>query len=234
MVASNRRKIDFDTYVRWTAHLIDAGHNYVCVSGKALIHAAEIDAQAGECPGYFFRQTTNTIGGAAAEPASHIRVVLEFLRRVWSGPSRVGYREKTTGLLLEKLIRERTADYRKILRTVAWVAADNMAMTLYISDWMRGHFIDLEASRLSPAMLPDRCGLIRRRPGYPSLDVPLTNSTATFLDRPCRCAWWTSVNPLAGRDHRGRLTGASAWRTWLSGGASWMAPHCVYRQGYPS
>jgi hypothetical protein len=144
MVANNRKKIDFDTFVRWTAHLVGAGHNFVCVSGNALLHAASIDEQAGQCPGYFFNQIANTIGGSAAEPRSHIRVVLEFLRRVWYGPSAVRYREKTTGLLLEKLIQERTADYRKILRTVSLEVADNMALTRYISDWMRGHFISLD------------------------------------------------------------------------------------------
>jgi hypothetical protein len=30
-----------------------------------------------------------------------------------------------------------------------------------------------------------------------------TNSTATFLDGPCRCAWWISVNPGVGRDRPG-------------------------------
>jgi cellulose synthase operon protein C len=97
MVAGNRHKIDFDTYVRWTAHLIGAGHNYVCVSGKALIRAASIDAEAGECPGYHFKQIARMIGGAAAEPASHVRVVVEFLRYAWNSPSALGYRESATG-----------------------------------------------------------------------------------------------------------------------------------------
>jgi cellulose synthase operon protein C len=145
MVASNRRKIDFDTYVRWTAHLIGAGHNYVCVSGKALIRAASIDAGAGECPGYFIKQVARMIGGAAAEPPSHIRVVVEFLRHVWNDPSALGYRERATGFLLDQLVRERTADYRRILRTVMWAVADIPALTVYIAAWMRGHFLDLAA-----------------------------------------------------------------------------------------
>ncbi|MCW2220786.1 hypothetical protein M2232_004318 [Bradyrhizobium japonicum] len=84
------------------------------------------------------------IGGAAAEPASHIRVALEFLTRLWGSPSPVPYREKATGLLLEQLVRERTADYRRILRTVALRASTNRAPRLYIADWLRGHFIKLD------------------------------------------------------------------------------------------
>jgi cellulose synthase operon protein C len=145
MVANNRGKIDFDTYVRWTANLIDAAHNYVCVSGKALIHAASIDEQAGACPGYFFNQTTNMIGGAAAEPASHIRVVVEFLQHVWNDPSALGYRERATGFLLEQLIRERTVDYGRILRTVMWRVRHLPELIAYLSAWLRGHFLEVAA-----------------------------------------------------------------------------------------
>ncbi|MCK1668984.1 tetratricopeptide repeat protein [Bradyrhizobium sp. 153] len=145
MVASNRHKIDFDTYVKWTAHLIGAGHNYICVSGGALIRAASIDAEAGECPGYFFRQITRMIGGAPAEPASHIRVVLEFLRHVWNDPGALRYRERATGFVLEQLVRERTADYGRILRTVVRASSGTPDLVQYLMAWLRGHFIDLAA-----------------------------------------------------------------------------------------
>jgi hypothetical protein len=145
MVAGNRNKIDFDTYVKWTAHLIGAGHNYVCVSGRALTRAASIDAEAGESPGYYFRQTARMIGGAPAEPASHIRVVIEFLRHAWNDSSALRYREKTTGFLLEQLIRERTSDYGRILRTIVRAAAGVPDLIEYLTAWLRGHFIDLAA-----------------------------------------------------------------------------------------
>lgn len=145
MVAGNRKKIDFDTYVKWTAHLIGAGHNYVCVSGKALIRAASIDAEASECQGYLFRQTARMIGGAAAEPSSHIRVAIEFLRHVWNDSAALGYRERATGFLLEQLIRDRTADYSRILRTVMWRLRDIPDLIAYLSAWLRGHFINLAA-----------------------------------------------------------------------------------------
>jgi hypothetical protein len=145
MVAFNKSKIDFDTYVRWTAHLVGAGHNYVCVSGKALIGAASIDVEAGECPGYFFKQIARMIDGAAAEPASHIRVVVEFLRHAWNAPFALGYRERATGFLLDQLVRERTGDYGRILRTVMWALADIPALTVYLAAWLRGHFLDLAA-----------------------------------------------------------------------------------------
>jgi hypothetical protein len=42
---------------------------------------------------------------------------------------------------------------------------------------------------------------------YLGFDVPFgTNSTATFLGGPRRCAWWISVNPGVGRDRSGLIT----------------------------
>jgi cellulose synthase operon protein C len=143
MVASSRLKIDFDTYVKWTADLIGAGHNYMCVSGAALIRSAVIDSEAGQCPGYFFKQIGRMIGGAAADPASHISVVIEFLRRVWTSQSTLGYREPVTGLLLNQLIRERTSDYKLILRTVIRCVVDIPVLAEYLMAWLRGHFLDV-------------------------------------------------------------------------------------------
>jgi tetratricopeptide (TPR) repeat protein len=147
MIANNRGKIDFDTYVRWSAHLIGAGHNYVCVSGKALVRAASIDADAGACPGYFLKQTIKMMGGAAAELESHVRVAVEFLQFLWTDDSALPYREPATGMLLEHLVRERTRDYRRILLTIMWRMRDIPRMTAYLEDWLRGHFIDLSPPR---------------------------------------------------------------------------------------
>jgi hypothetical protein len=145
MIASDRRKIDFDTYVTWTSHLIGAGHSYVCITGNVLIHAASIDAKTGECPGYLFKQTARMIGGAPAEPASHIRVAIQFMQHVWNDPSALSYREKTIGFLLEQLIRERTADYRRILSTIVRTFTGVPGLTSYLTTWLRGHFINLAA-----------------------------------------------------------------------------------------
>lgn len=143
MVANNKRKIDFETYTRWTSHLIAAGHNYMCVSSQTMIQAVSIDAEDGECPGYFFKQMIRMIGGAAAEPVSHTRVAVEFLRLVWNRQSTLGYREPTTGLLLNQLIRDRNSDYKLILRTVVRVVADVPALVKYLMAWLRGHFLDI-------------------------------------------------------------------------------------------
>jgi hypothetical protein len=143
MIGYNKGKIDFDTYVKWSAHLICAGQNYVSISGAGLIRSAAIDADLGECPGYFFKQIGRMIGGSAADPASHISVVVEFLRNAWTRQSALGYRESATGEILNQLIRERTSDYKKILRIIIKCVADIPTLTEYLVAWLRGHFLNL-------------------------------------------------------------------------------------------
>ncbi|MCC8939032.1 hypothetical protein H8A99_21770 [Bradyrhizobium sp. Arg68] len=143
MAACEKRKIDFDTYVKWTAHLIGAGHSYLGISSAALIRASTIDAEAGECPGYYSKEISKMIGGTVADPASHVRVVIEFLRHIWERPSTRSYREPVTGLLLERLVRDRTSDFGLILRTVITYVSDITALMDYFRAWLRGHFVDL-------------------------------------------------------------------------------------------
>lgn len=144
LVALNKKKIDFDTYTQWMGHLIGAGHSYIGVSSANLICAAQIDHDAGECPGYFFREISRMIGGIVAEPISHINVVVEFLRHVWQTPSTRPYREKSTSLLLEQLTRERTNDYGRILRSVGVRVTDIPELRRYFAAWLTGHFLRID------------------------------------------------------------------------------------------
>jgi tetratricopeptide (TPR) repeat protein len=144
LVAFNRRKIDFETYTKWMSHLIGAGHGYIGVSTGNLMMAAKIDHDAGQCPGYFFKEIGKMIGGTVAEPNSHINVALEFLRYVWTTDATRPYRAGASGHLLEQLIRERTGDYGRILRTVAVRLKDISEFIEYMSVWLTGHFLRID------------------------------------------------------------------------------------------
>jgi hypothetical protein len=144
LVAFNRRKIDFETYTKWMSHLIGAGHGYIGISSGNLMMAAKIDHDAGQCPGYFFKEIGKMIGGTVAEPNSHINVALEFLRYVWTTDAARPYRAGASGHLLEQLIRERTGDYGRILRTVAVRLKDISEFIEYMSVWLAGHFLRID------------------------------------------------------------------------------------------
>jgi cellulose synthase operon protein C len=140
-VAGQWRHIDQDTYIRWSAHLVGAGHNYIGMSGLALARALRMDAEAGEVPGYLFKALSEVIGGRIAEPRSHLLACTECLRDLWSDRRTSAYRQPATGLLLRQLIRERTGDYRILIRTLLELVQNLPQLVEYIHAWARGHFI---------------------------------------------------------------------------------------------
>lgn len=139
-VALRGEAIDFDQYVRWTAHLVDAGHNYLGVSAQALAQAARLDASAGAAPGYLFRNLSSMIGGRAAEPTSHVQAVVGCLRELWDDHRALGFRQPVTGHLLRQLIRERE-DYQPILRAVLASSRVMFGLSDYVRGWLQGHFL---------------------------------------------------------------------------------------------
>jgi cellulose synthase operon protein C len=140
--ALNQGFIDSDTYVRWSALLVDAGHNYIGVSGQVLVHALRMDARAGDAPGYLFKTLCRVIGGRSAEPRSHINVSRECLHDLWCDNATFLYRQPATGLLLCQLVLcERRDDYGLIVQTLLQSVEHLPRLVDYIHNWVRGHFI---------------------------------------------------------------------------------------------
>jgi len=140
-VAGEWRHIDTDIYIRWSAHLVGAGHNYIGISGPALARALRMDAEAGEVPGYLFKTLIKVIGRGNAEMSSHLPVCIQFLCDLWLDRHTSAYREPATGLLLRNLLRERTSDYRVIIQTLLRCVQHLPQLIEYTHAWARGHFI---------------------------------------------------------------------------------------------
>jgi Flp pilus assembly protein TadD len=141
VAAGERRHIDKDTYTRWSANLVGAGHNYIGISGEALVRALRMDAETGEVPGYLFTTLAKVIGGGNAEMSSHLSACIQCLRDLWQDHRTRNYREPATGILLSNLLRARTGDHRIILQHLLRWAWDLPQLIEYIHAWMRGHFI---------------------------------------------------------------------------------------------
>lgn len=139
----DQERIDFDTFIRWSADLVDSGHNYIGVSGAVLARALQLDARNGTAPGYLYRALTKVIGGKGAEPQSHVLAVVECLRTIWPDETILEYRQAATGLLLERLIRERQ-DYAAMLRAVRHHLKDFLRFGEYVDGWVRGHFLSAD------------------------------------------------------------------------------------------
>jgi predicted Zn-dependent protease len=140
-VAADQSRIDFDTYVRWSANLVDAGHSYIGVDGQALARSFRLDSECGEAPGHLFKSLSTVIGGRGAEPRSHVFAVLGCLRELWSDSTTSAFRQAATGLLLRQLVRERTTDYAMMLRAVLRYVGDLPELVAYMHAWARGHFL---------------------------------------------------------------------------------------------
>ncbi len=141
VVSLNSKMIVLDGYIRWTAALIDIGHNYIGVSADALARSASLDFEAGASPGPIFAALSKVIGGKTAEPQSHIMAVTGCLIKIWSDPATLSFRQPITGLLLRQLVRERYDDYAVILRVLLIRLRYWPKIVSYIHDWARGHFL---------------------------------------------------------------------------------------------
>jgi tetratricopeptide (TPR) repeat protein len=139
-VALDWKHIELDQYVRWTAALVDAGRNYLSVTGPVLAHAARLDARGGEAPGHLFRTLGQLVGGHIAEPVSHINATLMCLSELWEDHRAAAYREPVTSHLLNQLVSYRYEDYADILRILFVETRNSPALSTYIQSWINGHF----------------------------------------------------------------------------------------------
>lgn len=134
-----------DRYIRCVASLIGAGHDYLSITALDLLDALDADIADGEAPGPIFKQVSGNIGGKTAEPESHVAVVVEFLRSVWSDHRFAACRKAAAAHLLRQLIRFRHDDYGVMLFNVFGRFRGESSLGQFLRYWQVGHFITDEA-----------------------------------------------------------------------------------------
>ena len=102
--------------------------------------AIELHLVAGETIGERARALAGRLGGREAEPLSHLQAACEAIGQLWSTNSVRPVREPATGLILERLIRERD-DWRRLIRAVESFASNIAGLQEYVRGWARGHFL---------------------------------------------------------------------------------------------
>jgi hypothetical protein len=132
--------LDYSTYARWAAQMVGIGHDYIGTTGKALAEALLLDVKADGVVGYNFKTLAGALGGARAEPGSHVRAAADALLRIWRDDALERVREPATGFLLQRLITART-DYEQMLVALYQSFKPFPAVQEYIVGWMRGHFL---------------------------------------------------------------------------------------------
>lgn len=134
------KRMGAKTFVEHTVDLIGAGQTHLGISGSVIALGMEMDALE---YGRLDRRTTvlvGRLGGAEAEPVSHVEAVLQALAQLWSTRSVAIVREQATGRLLEAVIRQRP-DWKRIMAAVENFASGTPALRQYVRDWGRGHFL---------------------------------------------------------------------------------------------
>ena len=134
--------------------LIDAGHNYIGISGSALAHSLRMDAEAGQVPGRLFESLIKVIGGRGADPWSHTSACYVCLRDLWSDKATSAFCRPASGLLLRQLLRERQDDSGIILRNLLRLGRSKPMLVDYIRGWARGHFIPIAPNGTKPYPIP--------------------------------------------------------------------------------
>jgi cellulose synthase operon protein C len=136
----DRRIINQEQYVEVTARLVDTGHWYLGISGISLALAAWLDEKAGNSF-RLFGSLSEVIGGNTAEISSHVNACLICIISLWSDPKAGLFRERATSFLLSRLLRERTSDYKDVLRALYTNLAVAPPARKYVREWARGHFM---------------------------------------------------------------------------------------------
>jgi hypothetical protein len=97
--------------------MIASGQSYLGVSGSMIALGMEMNALQHGRLGGRAPALVSRLGGKEAEVRSHVQAVCEAIAHLWSTQSVRAAREPATGLILERLNRER-GEWRDILPVV--------------------------------------------------------------------------------------------------------------------
>jgi tetratricopeptide (TPR) repeat protein len=130
--------IDLSEYAASIGGLAEFNHGFLYLDGPT-IHAMIGDGKSTNWSKV--QAVTRSIGTSDADIVSHVNVIVNFVHvAIRAGDGRALHFEKTLGMLLEKLTRERTDTWHHLV----WHVYEAMPQRLrsYILDWVRGHFLD--------------------------------------------------------------------------------------------
>lgn len=146
-VASWAKILAFDQFVRWTADLIVAGHNYLGLTGEAIARAAALDFGDSTSPGPLTIALAGVLGGKGADPHSHAEAAAACLTELWTDKTARPYRQLVTSQVLRCITRERVRDSYAILSHIENRCARIPEFVAYLAKWRVGHFFSVEPQR---------------------------------------------------------------------------------------
>ena len=133
--ALHSNRLDAAKYVKSMASLLEAGHNYLGVSGSELAVALKIDLESGNAPGRLFDRLSGTIGGKDAEPQSHVAEVAIFLSLASRASNLESCWENAASILVRKLLRWRHTDYVQMMCALIIRVRNSRDLVNFLITW---------------------------------------------------------------------------------------------------
>jgi hypothetical protein len=142
MAALGERHIRMTEYSKAVVALAARHHSHVALGAEVLFDICVQDD--GDL--HRMRAALRFLANPQAEMWSHLRVVLGFIRMLWSVFSEYPHmptlkREAATGLVLEAFLRHRSRGAAQWLKTLVAGFPANHALARYVLSWIQGHFL---------------------------------------------------------------------------------------------
>jgi hypothetical protein len=139
----DRGRIEPSAYGEALVGLAMRKHGHVSFTAGALFEICRQD----DAKLLGFRAALGYIGGRTADMPSHLVVVGGLLHLLWEPGADVSPLRcrAATGMLFEALLRHRSRDWAEWLVRMIRYAPRTIAARRYIHQWLRGHFIAVDA-----------------------------------------------------------------------------------------
>jgi tetratricopeptide (TPR) repeat protein len=139
-VARRRDLISRKDYAEALIGLAFCRHAHLAIEDLTLRDVLQSDDTVGL---HKFAAVVDFLGTKTAEIISHVSVAKSFLLSVWSMELPDIQKEAASGLVLEKLLRNRAIDWKQIAQVLRSELAHHYRARSYLDRWLRGHFLIL-------------------------------------------------------------------------------------------
>jgi hypothetical protein len=137
-VGRRRGILDRSGYAEAIVGLAFCRHSHLSLDELTLCDVLRADDTTGLQK---FTAVADFIGTITAEIISHVSVASKVLRLVWSLELPDLTKEAASGILLEKLLRCRSSDWKEIVGVLRQEVASQYRARDYLERWLRGHFL---------------------------------------------------------------------------------------------
>jgi cellulose synthase operon protein C len=137
-VARRRSILDRSVYAEMIIGLAICRHSHITLDDLTLRDVLRADDTERL---HKFAAVAEFIGTRTAEVFSHVSVASKFLVSVWDLDLPEIRRQAASGIVLEKLLRYRSVDWRQIVEALRSEMVSQYRAREYLETWLQGHFL---------------------------------------------------------------------------------------------